>query len=144
MANTHPRVLAALGKALSLELSAVQQYMTHACLIEQWQHTEAAVRFREEAVEEMKHSERIIKRMLAIGVGPAASQLRSVITAENLEGLLMANIQLENDLIFHYNEAARFCQLISDRDHSDFFQALLEEEELHGVELGNWLQELQG
>ena len=143
MATIHPRVLAALGRALSLEFSAVQQYITHACLVNNWQLVEAADRFRKEAVEEMQHSERIIDRMLSLGVAPAASQLRPVDSANNLEGLLLANLKLEEDLVFHYTEASRFCQMINDRDNRDFFQALLEEEQLHSVDLAAWLQALQ-
>ena len=143
MATIHPRVLAALGRALSLEFSAVQQYITHACLVNNWQLEEAADRFRKEAVEEMQHSERIIDRMLSLGVAPAASQLRPVDSANNLEGLLLANLKLEEDLVCHYTEASRFCQLINDRDNRDFFQALLEEEQLHSVDLAAWLQALQ-
>ena len=72
----HPRVLGYLGRALSLELSAVQQYMTQASLVELWGDRESADRFRQETVEELQHAERIVKRMLAVGVAPAASQLR--------------------------------------------------------------------
>ena len=54
MAAAHPRVLGQLGRALSLELSAVQQYMTHASLAEFWGDAEAAQRFRQETVEEMQ------------------------------------------------------------------------------------------
>jgi len=62
MAAVHPRVLGYLGRALSLELSAVQQYMTHASLLESWGDQEAADRFRKETVEELRHSELIVQR----------------------------------------------------------------------------------
>jgi bacterioferritin (cytochrome b1) len=67
IAGTHPRVLGYLGRALSLELSAVQQYMTQASLVELWGLADAAERFRHETVEEMQHAERIVKQMLALG-----------------------------------------------------------------------------
>ena len=80
-AGTHPRVLGYLGRALSLELSAVQQYMTQASLVELWGLAEAAERFRHETVEEMQHAERIVKQMLALGVAPAASTAASMRSA---------------------------------------------------------------
>ena len=143
MASVHPRVLAALGRALSLELSAVQQYMTQAALLEAWGDGGAADRFRHETVEEMQHAERIVKRMIALGVAPAASQLRPVSTAANLEQLLQQNTLLEDGLIRHYDEASRFCRLIGDGENAEFFNALWEEEQHHGVEVAAWLAELQ-
>ena len=76
MGAVHPRVLGFLGRALSLELSAVQQYMTQASLVELWGQPEAAIRFRRDTVEEMQHAERIVQRMLALGVAPGAAPHR--------------------------------------------------------------------
>jgi bacterioferritin len=142
--SIHPRVLGYLGRALSLELTAVQQYMTQASLTEIWGDGEASQRFRAETVEEMQHSERIVARMLALGVAPAASQLQPVTVAADLVGLLEQNAQLEQALIDHYDEASRFCQLIGDSENGSFFTALLEEEQHHGEELLSWLNSLGG
>ena len=134
----HPRVLGYLGRALSLELSAVQQYMTHASLVELWGDRDAAERLRRETVEEMQHSERIIQRMLALGFAPSGSQLRPVTHAADLEGLLRLNAILESDLIQHYAEAVRFCVLIGDTDNEAFFRELWMEEQHHGDDLETW------
>ena len=140
----HPRVLGYLGRALSLELSAVQQYMTQASLVELWGDRESADRFRQETVEELQHAERIVKRMLAVGVAPAASQLRPVSHARDLGELLRRNAVLEDDLIALYAEALRFCVQIGDADHHAFFQALWQEERQHADHLAAWLSSLQG
>ena len=140
----HPRVLGYLGRALSLELSAVQQYMTQASLVELWGESEAAERFRLETVEEMQHAEKIVKRMLALGVAPAASQLRPVSHAADLVGLLRQNQLLETDLIQHYAEAVRFCLLIGDEANEAFFRGLWHDEQHHGEELAAWLRSLGG
>jgi bacterioferritin len=142
MGAVHPRVLGYLGRALSLELSAVQQYMTQASLVALWGLEEEAARFRAETVEEMQHAERIVQRMLALGVAPAASQLRPVSHAPDLVGLLRLNTVLEADLIQHYAEAVRFCLLIGDRDSEAFFRALWDDEQHHGEELAAWLTAL--
>ena len=144
MGAVHPRVLGYLGRALSLELSAVQQYMTQASLVGLWGDAEAAERFRRETVEEMQHAEKIVQRMLAVGVAPAASQLRAVTHAPDLIGLLRLNIQLENDLISLYAEASRFCVLVGDTTNEAFFRELLNDEQHHGAELSAWLQSLGG
>ena len=66
-ATVHPRTLGYLGRALSLEYSAVQQYMTQAALVEAWGLSEAADRFRRETVEEMQHAEMIAEPILFLG-----------------------------------------------------------------------------
>jgi len=142
MGAVHPRVLGYLGRALSLELSAVQQYMTQASLVELWGDGDAAERFRRETVEELHHAERLIQRMLALGVAPAASQLRPVAHASDLVGLLRLNLALETDLINHYAEAVRFCVLVGDADSEAFFRSLWSDEQHHGEDLGAWLRSL--
>ena len=142
MGAVHPRVLGYLGRALSLELSAVQQYMTQASLVELWGDGDAAERFRRETVEELHHAERLIQRMLALGVAPAASQLRPVAHASDLVGLLRLNLALETDLINHYAEAVCFCVLVGDADSEAFFRSLWSDEQHHGEDLGAWLRSL--
>ncbi len=142
MDAAHPRVLGYLGRALSLELSAVQQYMTQASLVELWGEADAAEHFRQETVEEMRHAERLVQRMLQLGVAPAASQLRPVSHAADLEGLLRLDTVLEQDLIQLYAEAMRFCLLIGDGNNEAFFRALRDEEQDHGEALAAWLDRL--
>ena len=144
MDAVHPRVLAYLGRALSLELTAVQQYMTQASLVGLWGDEASAERFREETVEEMQHAERIVQQMLKLGVAPAASQLQPVTHAPDLLGLLEQNADLERQLIDHYDEATRFCRMIHDDANGAFFQALLDDEQHHGEELEAWLNQLGG
>ena len=142
--SVHPRVLGYLGRALSLELTAVQQYMTQASLVDLWGDQASADRFRSETVEELQHAERIVQRMLSLGVAPAASQLQPSTHAADLVGLLEQNADLEQQLISHYDEATRFCKLIGDQANAAFFAALLEDEQHHGRDLEAWLQELGG
>jgi bacterioferritin len=144
MDAVHPRVLGDLGRALSLELTAVQQYMTQASLVGLWGDTASADRFREETVEEMQHAEAIVGRMLALGVAPAASQLQPVRHGPDLLALLEQNLDLEQQLIDHYDEASRFCRLIGDEANGEFFSNLLEDEQHHSKALTAWLQELGG
>lgn len=144
MGAVHPRVLGYLGRALSLELSAVQQYMTQASLVELWGDQEAAQRFRHETVEEMQHAEKIVQRMLTLGVAPSASQLRPVGHAPDLAGLLRLNAALEADLVNHYAEAVRFCLLVGDSDNEAFFRELWNDEQHHAEDLAVWQRNLTG
>jgi len=141
--DTDEHVLGYLGRALSLELSAVQLYSTQAMLVTSWGLTEVADKLRVESREEMEHAERIIRRMLALGVAPNASQLRPVQLGRNLKELLQYDAKFENDLIGLYDNATHYCARIGDHDSRLFFEALLNEEREHAAELGQWLQELE-
>lgn len=136
-------ILGYLGRALSLELSAVQMYSTQARLVETWGMTEVAGKLSMEAREEMGHAERIISRMLALGVAPNASQLRPVQLGKNLLDLLQSDYAFENELVGLYEKANRHCARIGDRDTRVFFEALLIEEQEHAANLAEWIQDLQ-
>ncbi|MCG6941265.1 MAG: bacterioferritin [Thiohalocapsa sp.] len=141
-ASIHPRTLGYLGRALSLEYSAVQQYMTQAGLADAWGLKDAADRFRHEVVEELQHAERIVKRMLGLGVAPNASQLRPAGVARNLVDLLLQDQALETEIVALYHEATEFCRRIGDADSASFFEGLLREEQHHAGEIDAWLRSL--
>ena len=138
----HPRIPGYLGRALSLEFSAVQQYMTQASLVEEWGLPEAAARLRREMVEEMHPADRLTQRMLALGFAPAASQLRPARAGGDLAALLREDLRLEREIIALYQDAVTCCRRLGDAGHEDFFAALLEEE-IHGFHgLEQWLASL--
>ena len=143
-ANVDQRVLGYLGRALSLELSAVQLYSTQARLVDSWGLAEVAEKFSAEAKEELGHAERIISRMLALGVAPNASQQRPVRLGKNLQELLQNDHAFETELVGLYGDAARHCLRIGDHDNRLFFETLLGEEQAHARELVAWLAKLQG
>ena len=138
-----PKVLGYLGRALSLELSAVQLYTTQSRLVASWGLDAEARKFQAEAHEELEHAERIITRMLAKGVAPNASQLRPVKLGRDLLTLLQIDHEFEQQLVTLYHDAAVHCQ--RQRNHEDrlFFQALLDEEAKHSLELADWIKSLQ-
>ncbi|MGD8955830.1 MAG: ferritin-like domain-containing protein [Chromatiaceae bacterium] len=137
------RVLGYLGRALSLELSAVQLYTAQARLAESWSLSEAAERLRAEAHEEMTHAERIIARMLALGVAPGASQLRPVGLGTNLSDMLRHDQAFEMELVGLYEDAVRHCSRAGLSEDRLLFQALLEEEQAHARELAAWIGQLE-
>jgi bacterioferritin len=136
-------VLGYLGRALSLEFSAVQLYSTQARLVAYWGLASASKRLREEAEEELQHTDRIIERMLALGVAPNATQLRPVKLGENLVDMLDINQRFEQELIVLYHAAASYSARIGDHDSRLFFHSLYEEEKAHHEELLQWQTQLR-
>jgi len=138
-----PKVLGYLGRALSLELSAVQLYSTHARVCNTWGLAEPAKKFREEAASEMLHADKLIARMLALGVAPNASQLRPVKLGNNLSELLLINMAFEQDIVQLYTSAVEHCVRIADHDSRMLFQELLDEEREHLSDLTAWRNKLE-
>lgn len=142
-ASADQRVLGYLGRALSLEMSAVQLYSTQAQLLGAWGLAEPAARMKAEAAEEQGHADRIIGRMLSLNVAPNASQLRPVRLGGNLQALLLHDLAFEQELIHLYDEATRYCASQGDHDNRLFFEALLGEEQAHARELTEWIRTLE-
>lgn len=142
-ARADERVLGYLGRALSLELSAVQLYSTQASLVSSWGLSDAGDRLRKESEEELGHANRIIERMLALGVAPNASQLRPVQLGRSLTELLMFDAAFERELVGLYQQAAQHCASVGDHDNRQFFETLLDEEMEHDKELTEWISQLQ-
>ena len=137
-ARADQRVLGYLGRALSLEFSAVQLYSTQARVVASWGLGDAAKHLKHEAEEEFEHVDRIIERMLAVGVAPSASQLRPVKLGQNLIEMLQINQRFEQEITDLYHAAASYSAGIGDHDSRLFFSALFEEERAHHKELQQW------
>ena len=140
---TEQRVLGYLGRALSLELSAVQLYSTQSRLVASWGLDQVADKLKAEAHEELEHAERIISRMLALGAVPNASQLRPVKLGPDLLTLLTIDKAFETELVKLYHDAVMFCSGQQRHDDRILFEGLLQEEQQHAADLEQWLQSLK-
>ena len=141
MAN--PRVLGYLGRALSHEFSAIQQYLTHAQLVGFWGLQDVAKHFADEAAEEQGHAARLTHRMLELGAMPNASQLTPVRAGGSLLELLEHNRAMEARAVEIYREAASYCSLINDLTDRDLFATLMKEEMEHARMLDTWIANLR-
>ena len=139
---TDVAILGYLGRALSLELSAVQQYLTLSRLLHARGLQDGAEKFRQEALGEMEHAERIIGRLLSLGVAPNASQLRPVKLGHSLGDLIEQAKVLEAEIVRFYENAVTCCIRVQDNDNRLFFEKLLAEEREHVGEFLTWQQQI--
>lgn len=139
-----PAIPGFLGRALSLEMTAVQQYLAMAKLLELRGMGQAGTQFRQEAVEEMEHADRIIGRMLAMGFAPAATRLRPARLEGSLPHLLQHASRLEQEIVSFYAQAVTYCGLVQDHENRLFFHALLQEEQQHATGIDEWLRNTVG
>jgi len=137
-AKVDPQVLGYLGRALSLEMTAVQQYLCVARLLRLRGFDEISDKFQHEAQEEMAHAERIIGRMLVLGAAPNATQLRPTQLGNSLPTVIAAVQALETEIVNFYRQAVHHCERIDDFDSRLFFEQLLLEEQMHASSLEDW------
>ncbi len=139
-----PVIFGYLGRALSFELSAVQQYLSLGRMLALRGMPQAGDKFRLEAQKEMAHAERIIGRMLAVGVAPSGSHLRPARLDGSLPELIQHTVNLETEIINFYAQAAQYCKRAQDHENRIFFEALLKEEQQHASGIQEWWQEISG
>lgn len=140
--NIDATVLGFLGRSLSLEMSAIQQYLSASRLLKLRGFEEMAQKFQHEAQEEMEHADRIIGKMLMMGVAPNGTQLRPAALGNSLPELISSLQSLENELVDFYQQAVNHCIKINDYDSRIFFEKLLQEEKQHASEMSAWQQEI--
>jgi len=131
-----------LGRALSYELSAVQQYLSLSSLLAIRGVHDASERFRNEAQEELRHVERIIGRMVALGFAPNASRLRPPKLNGSLSQLVEHVIEFEHEIVEFYESAVQYCIQTNDHENQIFFDALLSEERQHASQVNDWWQKM--
>ncbi|MFC1750778.1 bacterioferritin [Pseudomonadota bacterium] len=140
-AKIDPQVLGYLGRALSLEMTAVQQYLSVSRLLKLRGFDEMAAKFQTEAQQEIGHAERIIGRMLVLGVAPNATQLRPAKLGDSLPAVLASVQSLEAEIVNYYQQAVKHCAAVDDFDSQLFFDQLLQEERQHVSALSDWQQQ---
>lgn len=140
--QTDPRLNSYLSRALSHEMAAVQQYLLQAKLTSMWGLSVQSEHFRQDVGAELEHAERLMERMLLLGVPCNATQLPPVRPGRTLEEMLHINRQLEIDAIRLYEEAALYCARRQDWDTQALLRALMEDELCHLRDLDQQLSEL--
>lgn len=127
----HPRVVGYLTQALGHELSAVQHYLTQACLCDLWGLPETAGELRREADEECAHAQLIIGRLLLLGLTPHATQLAPARPGRDLREMLHSSHALETAAVRLYAEGEAACVRLRDAETAQLFAALRRDEEHH-------------
>jgi bacterioferritin len=124
-------VLAALDTALEGELTAINQYFLHARMLDNWSFIERGKAEYEESLEEMKHADKLIQRILLLDGLPNLQDLGKLYIGENLEEVIECDLRLELEGIAHYRKAIEICEQAKDYVSRDLLVEILEDEERH-------------
>ena len=129
--SVDPRTLGWLSRALTHEMSAVQQYLAQSVLARMWGDEALSSKLRSEAVEELGHAERLMERLIAVGVAPSAGNLPPSRLGRSVDELLAADRELEVEAVRLYQEAVAHAQRMRDSDGAALLADILAEEMEH-------------
>ena len=125
------KVIEHLNKVLFNELTAINQYFLHARMLDNWGLEELAEKARHESIEEMKHADSLIERILFLEGMPNLQKLGKLLIGETPRETLECDLKLEMIAIPDLRVAIAHCEGVSDYVSRELFEKILADEEDH-------------
>jgi bacterioferritin len=125
------KVIAALQEALREELTAINQYFLHAEMCENWHYSKLGDFIKKQSIDEMKHAEELIERILFLDGTPSLTEPMRLTIGKDVRSQLQSDLQLELSAVTLYNKAVKTSQEQGDNASRELFERLLRDEEKH-------------
>lgn len=125
------KVIEHLNKILANELIAINQYFLHARMYKNWGLKELADHEYHESIDEMKHADTLVERILFLDGIPNLQNLGKLLIGENVREMLGCDLTLELKAIPDLREAIAYCESVRDYGSRDLLEKILESEEEH-------------
>lgn len=125
------QVIKHLNMRLAEELTAVNQYMVHAEMCENWGYKRLHGQILKRSIDEMKHAEKLIARILFLEGLPIVSELNKIHIGSEVSKMHTNDHSAETVAIRGYNESVRVAVEVGDNGSRELFESILEEEEEH-------------
>jgi bacterioferritin len=124
-------VIEHLNKALRNELTAINQYFLHARMFDNWGYDRLGEHERHESIDEMKHADRLIERILFLEGLPNLQDLDKLLIGQNVKEALECDLTLERRAHPMLKDAIAYCESVGDYISREILERILESEEDH-------------
>ncbi len=125
------KVIQYLNKVLGNELTAINQYFLHSRMYKDWGITKLAEKEYEESIDEMKHADQLIERILFLEGLPNLQDLNKLLIGENVKEMIECDLNLEMIAHKDLKEAVIHCETVKDFTSRELFRSILDSEEEH-------------
>lgn len=125
------KVLEKLNDLLSDELTAVNQYMVHAEMDDNWSYTRLAGTVEKRAIDEMKHAEKLIGRILFLEGTPVVSSYKIINIGPDVQKQIGHDWDAEFGAVKSYNDGIKLCSELGDNGTEQLLKEILKDEEAH-------------
>jgi bacterioferritin len=125
------KIIALLNAFLADELTAVNQYIVHSEMCANWGYDHLHELVEKRAIDEMKHAEKLIARILFLEGKPVVNELKKINIGATVEAQLKNDLAAEDGAIKAYNEGIRLCLEIGDNGSRELIDDNLKDEEDH-------------
>jgi bacterioferritin len=126
-----PEIIDALNDILCAELTGINQYFVHARMCENWGYKRLWERLRAESIDEMKHADELIERILYLEGIPNVQRLGKINIGENVPEIMKSDYALEMEALPRLNKGIETCRELGDNNSRHLLEAILHDEEEH-------------
>jgi len=139
----NPKLIETLNALLADELAAINQYIVHAEMCEDWGYGKLHKGFEKRAIEEMRHAEQLIGRILFLGGTPIVSNLSNIHIGKDVPRQVESDRAAEESAIKAYNDAIALAGEVNDNVTRDMLLQILKDEDRHMDELEELLDQIE-